>query len=214
MGIKELAQEINSKSVDYEIGNLQSIRKNIKGLKKRAGNSIFADNTTYDNYAFHYGGRSEIQYNIGIEDEGFRYGLAFSLEPSQSLPYPSILFPKILKLNCLIREQPEFFKAFKMWHYKGGERSEISEVIEIEQNLLSTNIFIFFGKISEEGKISVNDILQTFDDLLWVYTTVETDSYEDISSEKEIKPSEFIFDNKSRILAKKKLIYTTQEREN
>lgn len=33
MGIKELAQEINSKSVDYEIGNLHSIRKNIKGLK-------------------------------------------------------------------------------------------------------------------------------------------------------------------------------------
>lgn len=204
MRIKELAQEINSKAVDYEIGGLQSIRKSIKGLLKRPGSTIFTDNTIYDTYAFHYGGRTEIQFNIGIEEEeeSIRYGLAFSLEPSQSLPDTSILRPKIFILNCLIREHPEFFKQFRMWHYIGKKRSGISEVVEIQQELVSTNIFIFFGKIAAEDKINVKDILQTFDDLLWVYKTIETDSYHQSKQLNEIAPREFIFANKNAVLTK------------
>jgi hypothetical protein len=212
MNIKEIAHEINSRAIGYEIGKLQSLRKDIKGLKKRAGSIIFAENTIFDDYAFHYGGRSEIQYNIGIENEGLRYGLAFSLETSQSLPDPSTLYPKILKLNCLIRERPEFFKSFKMWYYIGKERSNIYEVVEIGTELLSTNIFIFFGDISEEDKINIDGILETFDKLLWVYKTVETDDYKPIDSEKKTLTNEFVFSNKHRKLAKK-TIYTSQEKE-
>ena len=215
MGIKELAQEINSKSVDYEIGNLQSIRKDIKGLMKRPGSSIFAENTTYDHYAFHYGGRSEIQFNIGTEEEGIRYGLAFSLEPSQSLPetsIPSILYPKILKLNCLIRENPEFFKQFRMWHYITDERSAVTEVVEISQELLQTNIFIFFGRIVRYEKINSDEILRCFDDLLWVYTTIETIGTEQLGQFTEIKSGGFVFANANGNLTHNAR-YTTQERE-
>jgi hypothetical protein len=212
MNIKEIAHELNAKAIGFEIGKLQALRKEIKALKKRAGNTIFSENTIFGDYAFHYGGRSEIQYNIGIENEGLRYGLAFSLETSQSLPNPSDLYPKILKLNCLIRERPEFFKSFRMWYYKGKERSDIYEVVEIGTELLSTNIFIFFGDISEEDKISIDGILETFDKLLWVYKTVETDNYESIKSENKKLTNEFFFSNKQRKLAKK-TIYTSQERE-
>ncbi len=62
-----------------------------------------------EDWAFHYGGRSEIQYNIGFEDEGFRFGLAFSLETSQTLPDINLLKPKIKKLNTLYEEKPELF---------------------------------------------------------------------------------------------------------
>jgi hypothetical protein len=212
MGIKELAQEINSKSADYEIGNLQSIRKNIKGLMKRPGSAIFAENTIYEHYAFHYGGRSEIQFNIGTEEEGIRYGLAFSLEPSQSLPDVSILYPKILKLNCLIREHPEFFKQFRMWHYITDERSDITEVVEIRQELISTKIFIFFGKIATDYKIKINEILQTFDELLWVYKIIETDGFDKLEHIDEIVTEDFIYANKNGVLPAK-VNYTIQERE-
>lgn len=215
MKIREIAYQINSESIDFEIGNLQSIRKDIKGLKRRAGSSIFTDDTIFETHAFNYGGRTEIQYNIGIEPEGLRYGLAFSLEPSQSLPsenIPKILYPKIFKLNCLIREHPEFFKQFRMWNYIGKERSEITEVVEIQPELLSTNIFIFFGKIATEENINVNEILKTFDDLLWVYIKVETDSFDQSKQLTEIVSREFIFADKNGVLTKE-IDYTIQERE-
>src|ERR1700754_2452274 len=49
-------------------------------------------------YAFHKGGRRELQFNVGFEEDGayFRYGVAFSLEPSRDLSDPvEVLAPKI-----------------------------------------------------------------------------------------------------------------------
>ena len=43
MNLKEIAHKINEKALDYEIGELQSIRKDIKGLKKKAASAIFVD---------------------------------------------------------------------------------------------------------------------------------------------------------------------------
>ncbi len=116
--LKSIAHQINQKSKDFEIGQLQDIRKDLKGLKKKANSNIFVDdsNTMTEDWAFHYGGRSEIQYNIGFEDEGFRFGLAFSLETSQTLPNINLLKPKIKKLNILYEEKPELFSDYKMWY--------------------------------------------------------------------------------------------------
>ncbi len=214
MTLKEIAFEINKKSIGYEIGDLQSIRKSIKGLKRVSTNSIFVDNpnTLTDSWAFHYGGRSEIQYNIGFEDEGLRYGLAFSLETSQSLPDIDILYPKVLKLNCLIRENPEFFREFRMWYWNGDKRSEILEVTEIRQSIIKKGIFIFFGKTLKMDEIEIDEILKTFDKLLWVYKTIETSNFEPVVST-TIKPTtDFVFESKSRALAET-ASYTTIERE-
>lgn len=52
-------------------------------LNQRArGRAIGDSRTTFDSYAFHVGGRTELQFNIGLEsgDEDLRYGVAFSLE--------------------------------------------------------------------------------------------------------------------------------------
>lgn len=207
MNLKEIAFRINEKSIDYRIGKLQSIRRDIKELKKIANNSIFVNNknTLTEGWAYHYGGRSEIQFNIGFEDEGFRYGLAFSLEPSQTLPDITVLYPKILKLNCLIREKPELFKQFRMWYWQYGERSEIFKVMEIGEDLISPGTFIFFGSLVDNLKIDFDEILKTFDYLLDVYLIIERNDFTKSIPLSDISTNNsFVFDNKDKNPARNK----------
>ncbi len=208
--IREVAEQLNILSTGFQIGKLQFIRKEIKGLSKNPGSKIFRNNTISDDgWAFHYGGRKELQFNIGIEEEGLRYGIAFSLEPSQTLPDVSILYPKILKLNCLIEEKPEFFKKYKMWFWKQN-RGEISRVTNISPELISPPIFIFIGKIGNREQINYDEILRTFDDLLEIYIAVESD---DTHATKIINHEDsFVFspNNKKLIMNK---TYSTKEKE-
>ncbi|CAN0525882.1 unnamed protein product, partial [Scytosiphon promiscuus] len=151
-------------------------------------------------WVFHYGGRKELQFNIGFEDEGFRYGLAFSLERSQSLHDISILFPKIYKLNCLIRERPEKFRSYQMWHWQLGQRSELYDVWEIKSELVNDKTFIFIGKITDTENLDYDEILKTFDDLLEIYLEVENEKYEYPEKIEEVTTSEFKFVRKERTL--------------
>jgi hypothetical protein len=66
--IRSIANEINSKAERYQIGSLQEIRKLLKGFKRRPGRTLFSDQTIFDTYAFHHGGRSEIQFNPNLID--------------------------------------------------------------------------------------------------------------------------------------------------
>ncbi len=175
MNIREIAGELNSLANNHRIGDLQKIRKDIKGLKRIPSKNLFHDSTISDDgWAFHYGGRKELQFNIGFEEEGFRYGIAFSLETSRSLPDVSILFPKILKLNCIIRENTDYFNDYKMWVWQGKERSDIMPVVEIINDFIRPNTFIFIGKLVKD--IELEDVLSTFDSLLDVYIQIESDS--------------------------------------
>jgi len=93
--INAIANELNNRSSTYEVGMLQSIRKNIKGLQRRASSKIFHKRTIFPSeeggFCFHDGGRTELQFNIAYENYDnrrvFRHGLAFSLELGQSLKY-------------------------------------------------------------------------------------------------------------------------------
>ena len=174
MKISEIANQLNDLSKNYQIGKLQQIRKELKQLKRRAGSNIFDKTTISDDgeWAFHFGGRRELQFNIGFENEGFRFGLAFSLETSRSLPDIKILFPRIYKLNSIIRESPEFFSDYKMWFWDKN-RSEIGKVTEITKSNIKQGIFIFIGKIIPLENIDFNNILSTFDNLLELYRKVE-----------------------------------------
>jgi hypothetical protein len=62
--IKTIAEKLNYLASDYEIGKFQDIRKEIKGLKKKHSSYLFSSMTIFEDYAFHDGGRTEIQYNI------------------------------------------------------------------------------------------------------------------------------------------------------
>lgn len=212
MTIQSIAQKINTKSRNYNIGELQTLRKQIKGLSKKPTSDIFNYQTISENYAFHVGGRTELQFNIGFEDEGLRYGFAFSLEESQSLPNLDVLYPKILKLNSAIIDNPLFFKKYKMWDWNKN-RSPISDVKTISQNLVKSGTFIFIGKIMSKDEIDIEEILKTFDDLLEIYLEVESD-YNNKSTviQQNVKADYFVFNNIKRNLPKS-TSYTSIERQ-
>ena len=173
MNIKEIANEINSLASNYKIGNLQNIRKQLKSLKRKPGSKIFR-NATIDKkgeWAFHYGGRSELQFNIGFENEIFRYGVAFSLEPSHTLPNIEVLFPKIDRFNLYLKFNPFILSEMQMWYYDINGRSKNSSVNTITNELKKNHTFIFIGKYLsketiENTKDDFKNVLETFDDLL------------------------------------------------
>lgn len=156
------------------MANFQYLRKELKGLQRPKILKIFSDETidSKGKWAFHDGGRSEIQYNIGLDEGGIRYGLAFSLEPSRTLPNPSILFHKVRQLNYLIEEKPELFEGLSLWSWYNGERKDYPNKC-IPQWMITNNAFIFLGKESASESVDVNEILETFDQMLEIYVRIE-----------------------------------------
>ena len=199
MNIKEIANLINTLASNYKIGNLQNIRKELKGLSKIASKGIFDYRTIFDSYAFHVGGRTEFQFNIGYEEELsiFRFGIAFSLEQSQTLPDIEVLFPKVDRFNIYLKSNPFILSEMQMWYYDNNIRSKNSKVNTITNELKKNHTFIFIGKYfsKETHEITKEDctnILETFDDLLDLYIFVENEKgkkiLEDYSGEFVFKP--------------------------
>lgn len=198
MDIRELADKINDASADYDFGNLQDYRTKLKNLAKKPTSKIFTDATISDDgWAFHLGGRSEMQFNIGFEDDGLRYGLAFSLEASQSLPDVSVLYPKILRLNVIFRERPEDFSDYSLWFWS-TDRSSTTQMSEIPSSWVHPKSFIFFGKLMDPAKIDVDEILTTFDRMLPIYLEVETNNLAPLP--KKSTTAGFVFDPQKRKL--------------
>jgi hypothetical protein len=119
--ISEIANELNNRAVDHPIGNLQKIRQELRGLSRPPTRNIFDQRTIFENYAFHVGGRQELQFNIGTEDrdgiEVIRYGVGFSLEPSQSFPDIEVLRKLVARFNEFLRVHPDEFSDLRMWCY-------------------------------------------------------------------------------------------------
>jgi len=205
MIIKDVCNDINNNCSNYRIGSLQEIRGKIKNLDRVPTYSIFNSQTIDDDWAFHVGGRSELQFNVGNEKEGLRYGFAFSLKPSRNFPDPSVLFPKILKLNAIIVSSPNLFLNNKMWIWDENGRTAIHDVREIQEDDIKNGKFIFIGKI--QATYDLNEILQTFDDLLDIYISVENTSYLPLTS--IIKNTKFVFSKSSYQVVQNKTVSLT-----
>ncbi len=177
--VLRLTNAINSKSQFYRIGNLQELRKTLHNLKRIPSKDIFNPRTIKANYAFHQGGRKELQFNIGVElinrTPYIRHGIAFSLEPSRSLPSVDALIPKVGRLNEFIRIHPDFFEKFRMWHYERDNiRSTDYMVAPIAPELVKPGVFIFIGENRPINETHAGLILSDFDLLLPVYEFVES----------------------------------------
>ena len=178
MSIRELATDLNRHSVDFEIGNLQKIRVCLRGLQRPPCPGIFYCKTIRDGYAFHAGGRKELQFNIGEEKrddvEMIRYGVAFSLQLSPALPTLDPLLPKIVRFNEYVNSHPEDFPGFLMWHDHNGQQSQERPVGLIPDALVEQGTFIMLGRIIADDKVDVLDILADFDRLLPLYVYIES----------------------------------------
>ena len=176
--LSELVQELNSLAEGYRVGNLQQIRRKIQcksGNWRGMGVQIPKNK---DGYAFHRGGRKELQFNAGIEDQGIRYGVAFSFKPSPSYSVEYLhrcLDPKVERFNEYLGWKPDEYQTMKMWHWANDERSQERSPGPIRINLYEPDLFIFLGRISTLDNWNPHEVLKTFDELLPLYVHVEGD---------------------------------------
>ncbi len=178
LDLATIVSELNQRAAGYSIGGLQQLRQQLKGHQRMAGTKVFSAQTTFGQYAFHHGGRSELQFNIGFERElpgWLRYGVAFSLEASQALPSIEPLLPKIERFNQYIKLYGEDLGDFKMWHFSDQVRSEEHTLSLIPPELVHNHVFIFMGKRQEVTYLNLDAILEDFDRLIPLYRYVESD---------------------------------------
>jgi len=110
----------------------------------------------------------------------FRYGIAFSLQPTRTVPDISIFMPKIERFNEYLKQNPHVFSEMFFWYYQEGW-SKPRKVKCIDADLARMDTFIFIGKyISKEEEPNrltsdeLTDVLTTFDNLLELYIYVES----------------------------------------
>jgi hypothetical protein len=167
--------EIESRAGGREIGRLQEIRKELHGFQRLPGQGIFhADSIKEkDGYAFHYGGRKELQFNIGYEGNLFRHGVAFSFEPSQTLPKIELLIPSVKRFNEFLTLYPQQYSDLLMWHSQKGVRSSDYPPTHITPDLIRRNNFVFMGQLQGAESIDYDRIVDDFDRLLPLYRFAE-----------------------------------------
>jgi hypothetical protein len=174
-----IAAELNSRARTHAIGSLQELRVGLRGLSRRAGHDLFSPQTTKDNYAFHRGGRSELQFNIGdlSDPRGFRFGVAFSFEKGQTLPNPlDVLAPKVRRFNDFMQLNAEHFADMRMWHEDEKALLSSGDYMPgpIPPEHVKVGMFVFLGKRQPLDTIDYEAVLDDLDRLLPLYKYVES----------------------------------------
>lgn len=180
MTVEQIAARLNEKASEegFQIANLPELRK--KHLnKERLPGTIFTQKTIFDNYAFHHGGRDELQFNFGRETvEGktvTRYGLCISVQFSPSLHNPiEKLLPYRKSFDACFEAHPEFFRNFEMWYYEDGFRHRNVRPGKIPDTWFQEKNFIVLGKLIGKPLTKLNEedlkeILLGFDQLMPIY---------------------------------------------
>ncbi len=178
--IRGIALSLNERADTHAIGDLQTIRAELKGLRK-AGSKIFNSKTIFEEWAFHVGARShsELQFNIGTERPSelteLRHGVAFSFEPSRTQPSLDGYNDKVHHFDDYISGHPEAFGDMRMWHYdKNDSRSNDFPPAPVMQELAAPGTFVFLGKRQPQNNIDYEVILNDFDRLLPLFVYVES----------------------------------------
>ncbi|MGB1017764.1 MAG: hypothetical protein ACPGVH_01735 [Chitinophagales bacterium] len=183
---RDLVVHINNtiNAGNADIKNFQQYRTN-KYKYKSVRRTFLNTNKSFvkkDNYTYHRGGSGEFQYNVS--DEGvhfgnqiFRFGLAFSLESSQSINDPiNDRLEEIKAFNKFVKEYPEYFNGYEMWIFdkQEGTRTENFDVKTIDSKDIKLGNFIFIGKWFNKTTQEINDsdisvMIETFDYLFPLY---------------------------------------------
>jgi hypothetical protein len=173
----DITAELNLRAQGRPIGRLQKIRSQRNGTSLIR--KVFDRRSTFDRYAYHVGGRTELQFNVGFEtldhQEVFRHGVAFSLEPSRNMPSIDVLIPKISRFSEYVRIHDDDLAEFRMWHFVNGEGDgEDYPAAPIAADLVRPGTFVFLGKRQPAANVDVDLILNDFDALVPLYEFVES----------------------------------------
>lgn len=155
--IEEVRQRLNQALEDTRLADFYGIRRQVKGKGKNHG-GLFPKAGENSNYVFHRGGREELQFNIGFEDDDrFRYGVAFGLQPGQNLPDPAKqLASRIDAFNRILPRMPSL-SAYEIFiHRRDGSEARLPAGPIPASEVINGN-FIFFGVKEYVGPSGVNE---------------------------------------------------------
>lgn len=177
LNLRSIAEELNSRAPTHRIGSLQELRGELKHLSRVSKPRLFKLDKVRETWAFHFGGRSELQFNIGIETAygtpQFRHGVAFSFETSRFVHSIDLLIPKASRFNEFLRVYSASFADMRMWHFDHDVRSSDSMPGPIPPELVREDVFIFLGKLQATDDLDYDLVLADFDRLLPMYEYVE-----------------------------------------
>ena len=194
--ITDITNTIEEQAPDFAFGELQAIRQRLKGLQWHS-NTIFKERTIREDYAFHYGGRTELQFNIGFEHGDnnelvLRHGVAISLKRGASIhQIDDAILTRVARLNEYLESHADDFTDFFMYNswYDSDEWSGYHALRPVPPESVELNAFIFIGRQQSASEVSTALILRDFDRLLPMYTFVEGSG--DPLAEVEETPHEF-----------------------
>ena len=183
--IGEVAIAINREACNYCIGNLQGIRKRLRVLGCQAGSDIFrlTDAMRREGYAYHWGGRKELQFNIQFIEKHdgnyIEFGLAFSIVSIREFDAVNELRPRIERFNEFVSSCNGDFSVYYVSVTKPCETVEVKPPRDLyipDEWIEEGNFISFFNmrKVTAD-LVGVHEILQEFDSLLSLYIHTMTD---------------------------------------
>ena len=188
--LQEIVAKVDRLADTRPLGKMQAFRTTTKGMK-RTNRYVFGS-LKNDNWTFHRGGREELQFNIGLEEDNergrLRYGVAFSLEPSRTLPSIDPLLPKVARFNDYLRQNLEDFSDLWMWEYAPDLRTP-HRPSPIEKQFARPKVFVFLGGTGDPETPNYDAIMDTLDRLMPLYRYVEAGTAELIMPLEEAFPA-------------------------
>ncbi len=200
--IEDLALEISARATGRSIGELQNRRAHRKRLKRIP--KLFNRQTIGDAHAYHVGGRSELQFNIGYEKTNgknvFRHGVAFALVRDRTVLDISIFRERIQRFNKYLDDYPKAFNDLLMWYRIDHEGEPKYAPAPIPDSLVRDGVFIMLGKICPMDAIDIETVLDDFDRLMPLYEFVEGGGEVSARGNPIVKTFEWIPGNSARVL--------------
>ena len=197
MNLDDILAELNEHAPNYRFGCLQDIRVKRRPLEKRPSKHPFRPNSKNREYAYHVGGREELQFNIGEDSGLLRWGVAISLETSRSFHDMTKLRSKLGKFSSVLETQSNhlYGLGFEMWHSTGRRekrtRSPNRPPQRVTDDLYRPKTFIFVGKRASFEAFDPVRVLRDFDLLLPIYEYVEFEP--DGATPVLYEPRDFVF---------------------
>lgn len=180
-----VAQTVNRLLKDTELAHFHSVRKKLRGKHRRAATELFSYQSRHDGYVLHYGGRGELQFNIGWDtnENGepiLRFGVAFSFDRSRWVYAPKeTLLPKIGLFNDYMAKENYRFSDLEMWYYGQHGRSSNSTAGVITDGIIDDAAFIFIGTTQPESDIDYDHVVEVFLRLYAIYLYIESQGERD-----------------------------------
>ena len=171
--LNDILTALNNHAEGYKFGKLQYIRKTRRPFQKLPSRHPFR--RTDNEWAHHWGGQKEVQFNVS-EDEGLlRWGIALSLQPCRQVPDVTVLHPRLKKLSAFLETHGEHFHrlGFEMWDWTSRGRSHNRQPQRVADHLYEPDSFIFVGKLAPFEDFEPAIVLRDFDLLLPVYEAIE-----------------------------------------